>query len=203
MYETFTIAMKRLIALAIILTLAFVQGCYLFETAVVEIFPHDKIAKYYMNNLVSAPDRNSEYSRKEQAENDLKQFLQNWNNNMEEIIFDVKIDSVLYKEIKVDHKKLNASVIVRYREFNNFTDTIKSGYYHYKLTGDNIEHNGTEVVIDSTKYAVWPENTEKIVLKFRNISANDIRWNWRRKYIPLGKAYQKGVEKKTLTPPYC
>ncbi len=67
--------MKRLAALTLILTLAIAQGCYLFEEAVVEIFPHEKIAKYYLSNLVSAPDRDSDDSRKERATKDFNQFI--------------------------------------------------------------------------------------------------------------------------------
>ncbi len=187
--------MKRLVALTLILVLAVAQGCYLFEEAIVEIFPHDRIAKYYLSNLVSAPDRNSEDSRKERAEKDFSQFMQNWNNNMEEVVFDVAIDSVLYKELKIVHKKLNASVVVRYKQLNNFTDTIKQGFYLFKITSDNImAHNGTEITIDSTKYLEWPTNTEKIVLQFRNISSKDI--HRQRKFIRLGANYQKSIAKK-------
>lgn len=144
---------------------------------------------------MSAPDRNSEDSRKERAEKDFNQFMQNWNNSMEEVVFDVAIDSVLYKELKIVHKKLNASVVVRYKQLNNFTDTIKQGFYLFKITSDNImAHNGTEITIDSTKYLEWPANTEKIVLQFRNISSKDI--HHQRKFIRLGKNYQKSIAKK-------
>ena len=187
--------MKRLAALTLILTLALTQGCYLFEEAIVEIFPHEKIAKYYLSNLVSAPDRDNDISRKERAEKDFKQFMENWNHNMEEVVFDVSIDSVLFKELKIVHKKLNASVIVRYKQINSVTDTIKPGFYHLKLSPDNsIEHNGTEVVIDSTKYAEWPGSTEKIILKYRNITVKNI--HRQRQYIRLWKIYQKSLEQK-------
>ncbi len=187
--------MKRLAALTLILTLAIAQGCYLFEEAVVEIFPHEKIAKYYLSNLVSAPDRDSDDSRKERATKDFNQFMQNWNNNMEEVVFDVAIDSVLYKELEADHKKLNASVVVRYKQLNNLTDTIKSGFYHFKITSENIvSHNGTEVVIDSTKYLEWPTSIEKITLRLRNISSKEI--HHQRKFIRLGEIYRKSMEKK-------
>ena len=187
--------MKRLTALTLILLLALTQGCYLFEEATVEIFPHDRIAKYYLSNLVSAPDRDNDVSRKERAEKDLKQFMENWNHNMEEVVFDVAIDSVLFKELKIVHKKLNASIIVRYKQISNLTDTIKSGFFHIKLSEDNpIEHNGMEVIIDSTKYAQWPEDTQKIILKYRNITVKNI--HRQRKYIRLGKLYQESLEQK-------
>jgi len=187
--------MKKLAALTLILTLAFVQGCYLFEEASVEIFPHDRIAKYYLSNLVSAPDRDNEVSRKERAENDLKQFMENWNNNIQDIVFDVTIDSVLYKELKIASKKLNASIIVRYKQFSNLTDTLIPGFYHLRMTAGNpYRHNGTEVLIDSIKYVQWPESTEKITLNFRNISVKNIHRP--RKYIRLGKLYQESLGKK-------
>ncbi|SDD30457.1 hypothetical protein [Williamwhitmania taraxaci] len=187
--------MKRVAALMLILTLAIAQGCYLFEEATVEIFPHERIAKYYLSNLVSAPDRDNDVSRKERAKTDLKQFLENWNNNMEEVLFDVAIDSILFKELKVIHKKLSASVVLRYKQLNNLTDTVKPGFYLLKLSADNsVVHNGTEVIIDSTNYAQWPKSTEKIILKFRNITVKNI--HRQRMYIRLGKLYQENLEHK-------
>ena len=187
--------MKKLATLTLILMLATAQGCYMFEEAIIEIFPHDRIAKYYLSNLVSAPDRDSEDSRKVRAEKDFKQFMENWDHNIEEVIFEASIDSVLYKELTIVHKKLNASVIVRYKKMNDLTDTIKPGYYLFKIdSGDPIEHNGTEIMIDSTKYAEWPEDTEKIVLKFRNISSKNI--HRKRKFIRLGKLYSESLKKK-------
>jgi|GEM_PF-1571134 hypothetical protein len=182
--------MKKIVIGAFFIVFCSIQGCYWFEETIIEIFPKDKIAKYYLNNIISAPERNDETRPKYRAEQDFANFMESWNNNIKEVIFDVSLDSVLFKELKVEHKKLNATIVLHYNKFSNLDDSTHPGMLLWKLDDEYpISQNGTIVTIEGTRYIQWSSDTEKLVIKYRTTSKKELRK--RRVYIRLAPYYKE------------
>ncbi|HUW07320.1 MAG TPA: hypothetical protein VMW01_13775 [Williamwhitmania sp.] len=180
--------MKRVSLGVFMVLLCGLHGCYWFEETIIQVFPKDKIAKYYLNNIISAPARENEPTPKERAAEDYAQFMDNWEHNIKEVVFDVSFDSVLFKELKVEHHKLNATVILHYTKLTNLDDSSHPGFLLWKLDDEYpISHNGTVVTFNGSKYIQWPADTEKFVIKYTTASRKELRK--RRVYIRLAPFY--------------
>ncbi len=190
--------MKKVIVGVLLLLLCGMQGCYWFEETIINVFPKDKIAKYYLNNIISTPDRDDEKKPKERALQDFNHFMDNWEQNIKEIVFDVSLDSVLFKELKVEHNKLNATVVLRYSKLTNLDDSSRPGFLLWKLDDDYpVSHNGTVITINGTKYIEWPADTDKLVIKYTTATRKELRK--RRVYIRLAPFYLDRCKKSTST----